>query len=396
MLNYSSAFSTRARRPEGAPVLGSLETATSTLAEADVSVLLDPSLGDLDAFFNTTAGDVLRDEDEDAPGTGQAGPGPRSTASIAARTRSDVDPYRLPSPPADESTVEMLEERDATVPRRGERVEVSDTLPVTNETGERTAPELPSEQATRESGGPRPTRSGIDSGGLVDAVDSRGTSPPTKRGRPREDGNMDAPSTAPTSDLRPSLTTAAPRRDPRQDPNRVEAYFPDLLPTRPDQQPSPADVDSDASSGTSDSTESGRMMRDSGGGQKKKRKKKKTKRGPIVPKLFRDVASADHGDVLENVRGQGEAPSGLANEGPLSSEQRQELERAMNPAFATHLLSVLSRDEQYYEQAKRALQHELIAAQIEESYLEHVKEVAVRTRDKIRSTAEKEREQSSG
>ena len=49
----------------------------------------------------------------------------------------------------------------------------------------------------------------------------------------------------------------------------------------------------------------------------------------------------------------------------------------VDSAFATKLLEALEEHSEYYDRAYRALHEELLATQIEESLLQHVKEVVL-------------------
>ncbi|GAA5942225.1 hypothetical protein JCM10213_003839 [Rhodosporidiobolus nylandii] len=99
---------------------------------------------------------------------------------------------------------------------------------------------------------------------------------------------------------------------------------------------------------------------------------------PLVPELFR---------FARQMRAGGE-PSwmgeGSGTDEATEERLREELKRAKDPAFAITLLSALASHQDYYDRAYKALNDELVKAQIEESVLNNVKSIVVERRDEIR------------
>ncbi|BGP20594.1 hypothetical protein JCM10213v2_008757 [Rhodosporidiobolus nylandii] len=99
---------------------------------------------------------------------------------------------------------------------------------------------------------------------------------------------------------------------------------------------------------------------------------------PLVPEVFRSARKMQDGGEPSWL---GEASG--TDEG-TEEQLREELKRAKDPAFAITLLSALASHQDYYDRAYKALNDELVKAQIEESVLNNVKSIVVERRDEIR------------
>ncbi|GAA5908515.1 uncharacterized protein JCM6883_005571 [Sporobolomyces salmoneus] len=337
-VTFSSAFS-QSSRPRRSSALAASHNITRSYSNplssaSSESQTLQP-FPEYNFLTNTT---TEREEDGAI-----AGPGPSSIASLVARNGNAIQGLEHFDPSLDPSSAE---------------------LPI--------PPPLP--QAT-------PTSHSSESTPKL--------SEPKKRGRPR---------TKPQKDPnQPAKKRGRPKKHADRDetPRTQEdesTYFPDVA---PGETRSGAEESEDEEGDGSDSTQRSRgSQKDGDETRKEKRKKKKKPKGrkriepPLIPRVFRspkkvqetneETADLDVHDLLEGkVRELEEGEE-------LTEEQMRELQRAMNPNFAPELLAMLEEHAEQYNRAYKALQEELLAVQVEESYLEHIKEVALEMRNNIR------------
>ncbi|GAA5979395.1 hypothetical protein JCM5350_003890 [Sporobolomyces pararoseus] len=221
--------------------------------------------------------------------------------------------------------------------------------------------------------------------------------PPKKRGRPRKD--------QPIPDVAPPAPEQPPLLPPAEQPASNEADPDSLILFEEEEEESQSG--GEASEGEYESSNSSSREGDPTATQGKERKRKKKKKGrkliepPLIPRVFRkmrrksvidekelevEVADLDVHDLMEGRTSEEDKQGvgGLEEEELLTEEQKRELQRALNPQFTTRLLTTLEEHSQQYARAYKALQEELLAVQIEESLLEHVKEVALEMRNNIR------------
>ncbi|GAA5979412.1 hypothetical protein JCM5350_003895 [Sporobolomyces pararoseus] len=224
--------------------------------------------------------------------------------------------------------------------------------------------------------------------------------PPKKRGRPRKDQPI--PDVAPPAPEQPSSLPP-----PAEQPTSTLADPDSLVLFEEEEEEEESQSGGEASEGEYESSNSSSKEGDPNATQQKEKKKKKKKKGrkliepPLIPRVFRkmrrksvidereskvEVADLDVHDLMEGRTSEEEqqAVGGPEEEELLTEEQKRELQRALNPQFTTRLLTTLEEHSQQYARAYKALQEELLAVQIEESLLEHVKEVALEMRNNIR------------
>ncbi|GAA5853806.1 hypothetical protein JCM5353_002354 [Sporobolomyces roseus] len=321
------------------------------------------------------------------------GPGPNSIAAAVARNgiqgdfNVDDDPYRLPEPPGanDEMYAALLRSGasnlDELVQRTGEGEG--------GKRGKRKKREQEQEEGKGEGepvkrGRGRPRKDGKPPG-----TPKSPPPPPKKRGRPsKKDLN--------SKTAQPRQTTKGKRKfvedgdelalptPPDQFQSLLggggESYFPDLGAAIPQLSPSSNNEDSDSESSSSDT--SGSQSGESERGEereKKKRSRRRNKKGepPLIPRIFRQARlSRGEDEPLLDLEVHEKEEKEVEKE-ELTEEQKNEIRRAMNPVFATKLLEALEEHSEYYDRAYRALHEELLATQIEESLLQHVKEVVL-------------------
>ena len=389
-MNFSSAFSQNSRPKRNAAIAASQNLAL----QAQTAQHYNDNNNTFDDYSFLSNGGA------------EAGPGPNSIAAAVARNgiQGDYnvnDPYRLPEPPGanDEMYAALLR------------------------SGASNLDELVEQERGGGRGGKRKKgKKGEE--GEVEPV-KRG------RGRPRKDGKpVGTPRTPPPPKKRgrpPRKETTQPRNTTTKGKRKMteegdalelptppaqyqslsggggggESYFPDLGAVP---QLSPSDQDSDSETGSSVSGGS-----QSGGGsergekeEKRKRKKKRNKKGdpPLIPRIFRQARLIREDEPLLDLEVHESEDKDVEEVEELTEEHKDEIRRAMNPlsllsfslslsflftdsprmidsAFATKLLEALEEHSEYYDRAYRALHEELLATQIEESLLQHVKEVVL-------------------
>jgi len=389
-VNFSSAFSQNSRPKRNAAIAASQNLALQAQTAQ---------------HYNDT-NNTFDDYSFLSNGGAEAGPGPNSIAAAVARNgiQGDYnvnDPYRLPEPPGvnDEMYAALLR------------------------SGASNLDELIEQEGEGGGGGGKRKKGKKGEEGEVEPV-KRG------RGRPRKDGKpVGTPRTPPLPKKRgrpPRKETTQPRNTTTKGKRKMteegdafelptppaqyqalsgggggrESYFPDLGAV-PQLSPSNQDSDSESSSNASGSQSGGGSDRE-GKEEKKKRKKKRNKKGdpPLIPRIFRQAQLIREDESLLDLEVHESEEKNIEEVEELTEEQKDEIRRAMNPlsflsfslslsfsfadsprmvdsAFATKLLEALEEHSEYYDRAYRALHEELLATQIEESLLQHVKEVVL-------------------
>ncbi|GAA5937961.1 uncharacterized protein JCM15063_005424 [Sporobolomyces koalae] len=416
-VNFSSAFNS-------IPTSSSTGTSTRPKRSSAVAATRNITQQYLDRPTTRSESPVdfsfLNDHDHDSHATAQAGPGPQSLANRSA-TFHHPDPFDLPIPPTSNMFPALSTTGLGSVPPG---LPTPPPVPLKSSTRIEDVPPVVKRKRGRPRTKPEPDPN----------------VPKRKRGRPRKH---------PVSAEPPVTTGPEPTVSPRPlpPPSGYQAQANGVGESRSErnqveeqeaQEPEPDDVEEEDEDEEEEedrkATPTG--LPSIGDGDKQVRSKTKKKRlrkkhlidPPIVPTLFRlnpdqrdevhhlssheehdrlerdddlDHQEGDsHGDVrpdlavhepprdrdrerrlLQELREQ-QRLQGLQQ---VSLEQQREIERALNPAFATNLLQVLELDQQYYDCGLKAVHEELLAAQIEESLLEHVKEIALNMRDNIRN-----------